>query len=106
MWYRVSGNCLGGIVVHLSGCVVVVDAGGVCSVSGGLYRGAAELNILEDDIAEGEAEIVDACLIVVSFMLLVVGIVVAIECIGIAGSVEGGVGVVGSCRGFVIGVWE
>ena len=36
--FVVSGlrNGLGGIVVHLSGCVVVVDAGGVCSVSGGL----------------------------------------------------------------------
>ena len=97
------------MVVHLSGCIVVIDVGGVCIVSGGLYGGAAELNILEDDIAEGEAEIVDACLIVVSFMLLVVGIVVVVvvvEGIGIVGSVDGGVGVVGSCRGFVIGVWE
>ena len=98
-----------GIVVHLSGWIVVIDAGGVCIVSGGLYGGAAELNLLEGGIVEGEAEIVDACLIVVSFMLLVVGIVVVVvvvEGIGIAGSVEGGVGVVGSCRGFVIGVCE
>ena len=85
---------LDGIVVHLSGWIVAIDAGGVCIVSGGLYGGAAELNILEDDIAEGEAEIVDACLIVVSFMLLVVGIVVVVvvvEGIGIAGSVKSGV---------------
>ena len=80
------------MVVHLSGCIVVIDAGGVCIVSGGLYGGAAELNLLEDGIAEDEAEIVDACLIVVSFVLLVVGIVVVV--------------VVGSGRGLVIGVWE
>ena len=42
-------------------------------------------------------------------MLLGVGIVVVVvvvDGVGIAGSVEGGVWVVGSCKGLVTGVWE
>ena len=67
------------------------------------------MNIFEDHTAKGGEEIVVACLIVVSFMLLVVGIVVVVvvvKGIDVAGSVEGGVVIVGSCRGFVSGVWE
>ena len=36
-WYRVSGNGFDGIVVHLKGCVFVVDVGGVGSISGGCF---------------------------------------------------------------------
>ena len=95
--------------------MVVVDTGVGCSVSGGLYGGAAELNILEDDTAGSEDEIVVACLLDrVSFMLLVVGIVVVVvvvEGMGVAVPVGDRevvvvvVALVVSCRGFVRGMW-
>ena len=73
------------------------------------------MNIFEDDIIEGGDGVIVSWFIVLSFILLVVGIAVVVVVdvdMDVAGSVGGGVVVVvvvvvvGSCRGFLSGVWE